>query len=104
MRDLQQRSKWTTAGANVRIGDVVIIHEDNLPPQKWLLGKIEEVEASSDGRVRVAGVRTKTGVFRRPIHKLSPLPIIDSQAEINNELQPCKGAGVATDGVDENII
>lgn len=92
VRELQQRTKWTTAKNNLKKGDVVIVLEDNLPPQKWLLGRIIEVEVSSDDKIRVVTVKTKTGTYRRPIHKLAPLPFNDSQASI--DYQPCKGAGV----------
>ncbi|XP_065370901.1 uncharacterized protein LOC135963050 [Calliphora vicina] len=43
VRDLQQRAKWRTPNNNLKVGDVVIVHEDNLPPQKWVLGKVESV-------------------------------------------------------------
>ena len=48
---------------------------DNLLPQKWLISIVEEVNVGVDGKVRVAAVRTTNGVFKRPIHKLAPLPI-----------------------------
>ena len=56
-------------------GEVVIIYEDNLPREKWLVGRVEEVDVGADGKVRVATIRTANGIFRRPIHKLTPLPI-----------------------------
>ena len=54
---------------------MVVYHEDNLPPQKWLIGRVEEVDVGSDDKVLVAAVCTANGVFKRPIHKLAPLPI-----------------------------
>lgn len=53
-----------------------------MPPSKWLLGRIVEVFPGLDGVVRVANVRTKNGVLKRSITKLSVLPIMgDSQSE-----------------------
>ncbi|XP_033253445.1 uncharacterized protein LOC117192795 [Drosophila miranda] len=50
--------------------------EDNLPPQEWLVGRVIATHAGEDGMVRVVEIRTSTGVvFRRPIHKLAPLPM-----------------------------
>ena len=60
---------------NVTIGGMVVVHEDNHPPQKWLIDRVEEVDVGADGKVRVAAVRKANGVFKRPIHKLVPLPI-----------------------------
>ncbi|XP_070072822.1 uncharacterized protein [Drosophila takahashii] len=72
---LQQRVKWTKESANLRPGTIVVIKEDNLPPQKWLLGRVTEVTQGADGKVRVAIVDTKQGVYTRSVHRLAPLPI-----------------------------
>ncbi|KAH8341780.1 hypothetical protein KR074_009122, partial [Drosophila pseudoananassae] len=72
---LQQRVKWNKESPNVIAGTVVAIQEDNLPPQTWLLGIITETIAGADGRVRVAIVKTKNGIYKRAIHRLAPLPI-----------------------------
>ena len=62
---LQARGKWRDVEDNVTVGEVVVIHEDNLPPQKWLVCRVEEVDVGADGKVRVAAVRTANGVFKR---------------------------------------
>lgn len=72
---LQQRIKWTGEERNLSVGQLVIIHEDNTPPQQWLLARVVATIPGKDGRVRVADVRTAKGILRRPIHKLAPLPI-----------------------------
>ena len=76
---------------DIKVGEVVVVHEDNLPPQKWLVGRIVEVEAGADVKVRVATVRTASGTYRRPIVKLAPLPFDEHVAS----REACKGAGVA---------
>lgn len=75
---LQQRPKWLTTQRNVKPGDMVLVKEDRLPPSKWLLGRITDIIKGSDDLVRVAMVKTKTGLIKRAIAKLSvlPLPII----------------------------
>lgn len=40
----QQRAKWTKEERNLRIGDVVIVQKDNLPPQVWVVGVVMEVK------------------------------------------------------------
>lgn len=75
LTSLQERPKWQQIKRNLEVADVVVIKEPNLPPTKWLLGRIESVTNGSDGRVRVASVRTKQGILLRPITKLALLPL-----------------------------
>lgn len=72
--ELQQRRCWTKNNANVKPGCLVVIKEDNLPPCKWQLGRIVEVHPGNDGVVRVASIRISTGITRRAISKICPLP------------------------------
>lgn len=44
---LQQRQKWRQEAPNVRIGDMVAVKDENLPPQKWLLGRVVETHAGA---------------------------------------------------------
>ncbi|KAH8360706.1 hypothetical protein KR200_002664, partial [Drosophila serrata] len=72
---LQIRGKWHHDQENVKEGQLVIVAEDNLPPQQWLLGRIVATHAGEDGMVRVVDLRRSDGaIFRRAIHKLAPLP------------------------------
>jgi len=71
---LQQRHKWKTNHSNLSIGDLVLIHDNDLPPFKWRLGRISAVHPGTDGVVRVASVKTATGVIKRAVVKLAPLP------------------------------
>ncbi|XP_055622591.1 uncharacterized protein LOC129766753 [Toxorhynchites rutilus septentrionalis] len=75
LNTLQSRQKWTKASKNVTPGVVVLLKEDNLPPQSWRLGKIVNVYPGIDSTVRVVDVQTSTGLYRRPVSKLAPLPI-----------------------------
>ncbi|KAL7725387.1 hypothetical protein ACLKA6_000148 [Drosophila palustris] len=75
LHELQLRSKWLKAESNVRIGQLVLVHEDNLPPQQWQLARITSAIPGSDGRVRVVDLKINNGTLRRPIHKVAPLPV-----------------------------
>lgn len=57
---------------------MVLVKEDNLPPQRWKLGRVAEIYTGSDGNVRVVEVRTKDGLFKRAISKICVLPIKDN--------------------------
>lgn len=75
LQTLQIRSKWHVPKSNLEIGDVVIVREDNIPPAKWILGRVLETHPGPDGRVRVVTLKTKTSNMKRPITKLSRLPL-----------------------------
>ena len=70
---LQQRNKWRTTQGDACEGQLVVVKDDNQPPNKWKLGVIATVHPGKDERVRVVTVRTAQGEFQRPIVKLIPL-------------------------------
>ncbi|XP_054711084.1 uncharacterized protein LOC129220679 [Uloborus diversus] len=74
---LQQRSKWVREQPNIKVNDLVLIKEDNVPPLRWRLGRVMEVFPGSDQNVRVVNIKTDTGFFRRPIYKVAVLPNMD---------------------------
>ncbi|CAL8141591.1 unnamed protein product [Orchesella dallaii] len=81
---LQQRPRWWSKKENVKIGDLVLIKDDRLPPSSWKLGRIMEVHPGKDNLVRVVNVRVLDKVdssqsfsyktYSRPISKLAILP------------------------------
>jgi len=71
----QVRGKWVNKKQPLKINDIVIIKEDNLPPTKWSLGRITQVHPGRDGVIRVVTVRTAADTeFKRPAVKLCALP------------------------------
>ncbi|XP_075153596.1 uncharacterized protein LOC142227128 [Haematobia irritans] len=75
LKEIVKRNKWKTVESNLKVGDMVVIRDDNLPPNEWRLGRISEVFPGADGKVRVAEIRTSKGPLVRPIVKLVPLPM-----------------------------
>ncbi|XP_036322129.1 uncharacterized protein LOC118736136 [Rhagoletis pomonella] len=75
INELQARSKWFAERPNIDNNSRVIIQEDNLPPQKWHLGRIINCIPGKDSKTRVVDIRTSKGCIRRPVHKLAPLPV-----------------------------
>lgn len=57
----------------VRVGDVVLIGDDNMKRIDWPYGRIVELIPGKDRKVRVVQVLTKSGVLTRPIQRLYPL-------------------------------
>lgn len=75
LNTLRQRKKWKADQNNIRVDDVVVLIDKNLPPNSWLLCKVLEVHPGADGLVRVVTLKTKTTTLKRPITKICPLPI-----------------------------
>lgn len=73
---LQQRYKWTQQTENITIGALALLIDELSPPTKWSLGRIVEIYPGKDGLVRVAALKTKSGVIKRPITKLVIFPNI----------------------------
>ena len=70
----KRTSKWHNPSRNLRVGDVVILREDNVIPARWPLARVVTAHAGSDGLVRVVSVKTSTGTYRRPVTKVVLLP------------------------------
>lgn len=77
---LRERGKWENGKENVKINDLVLIKDNNLPPNSWLRAIVTEIHPDLEGLVRVVTVKTQNSVFRRPIVKLVPLPICSHTA------------------------
>ena len=70
---LRRFTKWHQPSRNLQIGDVVILHEDNLIPTKWPMGRVVKTYPGKDGFVRIFDVKTSNGVYKRPITKIALL-------------------------------
>lgn len=73
LQSLQVRHKWTQPEKNLKVGDLILIREDNEKPLAWSRGRILLLHTGTDD-VRVAMMKTVTGEMERPIHKLWLLP------------------------------
>lgn len=76
---LQQRPKWKAQGPNVDKGNLVLVKDEQLPPNQWLLGRITEIHPGKDGLTRVVTLKTKNTTLKRPITKICLLPIEDNE-------------------------
>lgn len=54
----------------VQIGDIVLIGSDMTKRIQWLMDQVIEVFQGVDSSVRVAKVKTESGVFKRPLQRL----------------------------------
>ena len=83
LANLQMRQKWNRKQRNLRIGDIVLLKEEDLVRCHWRLAKVVGTMASEDNLVRKVrllmsdptlsktGKRVKEPTYlERPIHKL----------------------------------
>lgn len=72
---LQQRTKWMKLEDNVRVGQLVLYRDDSLLPTKWPLARIIEIHPGDDNNTRAVTLKTPHTILKRPIDKISVLPI-----------------------------
>ena len=69
------QSKRGSQGEIIKVGDVVLMHAENVPRSSWKLAIVKKVLRGSDGLVRAAEIKTNSGVTNRSIHLLYPLEV-----------------------------
>ncbi|XP_055684811.1 uncharacterized protein LOC129790975 [Lutzomyia longipalpis] len=76
---LQERAKWQTERENLKIDDIVILHDPSVSRNhKWSTGRVIGVHRGVDGKVRVIDIRTPTGTYSRSVVKVSKYPMCES--------------------------
>ncbi|XP_029177719.1 uncharacterized protein LOC114945619 [Nylanderia fulva] len=72
---LQERSKWKqNSGIQLRVNQLVLVKQQNLPPLQWAIGRVLEIHPGSDNVKRTATIKTTKGTYVRPLSKLAILP------------------------------
>ena len=83
LQSLQSRNWWNYPTRNIKVGDIVIIKDENTISNHWSLAIVEEAFTSKDGRVRKVKLRVAyksldnqgrrykaTSYLEHPSHKL----------------------------------
>ena len=72
LNTLQARTKWQHGSPNLKVEDIVAIRPGGkIIPCHWPLGRVVKILPGSDGRVRCAVIKTKTGIRQRAVTQLS---------------------------------
>ncbi|KAJ8933546.1 hypothetical protein NQ318_010290 [Aromia moschata] len=69
--NFNKRQRWKSSSGQLRVDDLVLIKDNNVPPFKWRLGRVTVVYPGSDGVDRVAAIRTADGVRFDVLSKMS---------------------------------
>ncbi|XP_076658716.1 uncharacterized protein LOC143362429 [Halictus rubicundus] len=76
LNEINIRTKWKQGGSNnLRVNDLVLIRDEGLPSMRWPIGRVLEVHPGGDNVVRVVTVKSASGIYKRSIKKICPLPI-----------------------------
>ncbi|EZA46809.1 hypothetical protein X777_01595, partial [Ooceraea biroi] len=75
LQRLQARNKWQHPERQLTKGSLVLIQDERFPPSKWPLARVIDTHPGTDGLIRVVTMRTTVATYKRPVHKLCPLPI-----------------------------
>ena len=73
MPTLTKRVKWHVDDKSVKVGDPVLLREDNVKRGSRPLGRVEQVHPWQDGILHVVNVRIKTRVYVRPVLEIYSL-------------------------------
>ena len=92
--------KKTHGNPQVSVGDIVIIHDENLPRSFWKLGRIQDLIVGKDGQTRgatvsIAGKNRRFTSLNRPLQLLYPLEI-NHPPNLENALEETEGGGMST--------
>ena len=79
-----------------RIGDMVQIHDDS-QRVNCKIGVVTDIVRCNDGLIRSAHVRTRTGETTRPIVKLYPLKVTNSEMNIPRGDEKSETTNTTTD-------
>lgn len=78
LNKLQQRNKWKWEKDNVKVGQLALLKNENLPPTYWPLGRITAVRPGADKLVRSITIQVDGKTYDRPIQKICVLPTDDN--------------------------
>ena len=87
-------SKVSKCSSNLKIGSVVIIHEDSTPRLRWRMGRVTQLHVGKDGLTRAIDMRTTADkVVTRPIQRVHMLELTDGY-ESADETSSATGGSV----------
>ena len=85
---------------NVKVGDVVLIHNDG-PRLHWKLSIVDSLIQGNDGLVRAVNVRTNNRVTSRQISRLYPLEV---SLPSNNQTEHSNATEITTNSTEDGIL
>ena len=78
LHTLQTRQKWKNGILDIQVGALVLLREENVPPQQWKLGRITATHPGEDKVVRVVTVKTAGSEYKRAVTRICLFPDVES--------------------------
>ncbi|XP_055615326.1 uncharacterized protein LOC129761617 [Toxorhynchites rutilus septentrionalis] len=89
LSELNNQRKRISLPIDIRVGQMILVQDENKPSIAWPLGRIESTHPGEDGVVRVVTIKTANGSYKRPVSKIFPLPfdrdVTTAHSELMNE-------------------
>ena len=79
---LQSRGKWYKERKNLSVGDLVLVMDSQLARNQWEMAIVTKIYPGDDGLVRSVEIRSKSGLYDRPITKLC---LLASKEELEHQ-------------------
>ena len=70
---LTVRNRWRQHTPNIRVGQLVLLMDEETHKKQWKLARVADVFPGRDGVVRTIEVKTKDGLYTRPATKVCVL-------------------------------
>ena len=72
MPQLQVRQKWRHTAIPLKVNDIVLVSEDNVPRRAWPMGRVVELCSSKDGLICTVKIKTtKEEMVKQKIKQLN---------------------------------
>ena len=78
--NMQRRTKWFKRRENLTEGDIVLVIDPKTKRCHWNMGVVTKTYPGKDGHVRSVQIRSKDGIYHRPITKIC---LLLAKAEYN---------------------
>ncbi|XP_058128448.1 uncharacterized protein LOC131292358 [Anopheles ziemanni] len=103
LAQLRCSAKWTKRTTNLQTGQIVLVGDDNLPVGRWPMGLVVKTYVGPDGVVRVADIRTSSGIYKRNVRLLAPLPVEAAETELSKEHSDAPDSSVPDAAPNEQL-
>ena len=70
---LIERKKWNLPSHNLSVGDLVLVVDEKTQRGDWPLARVTRIFPGKDDTIRVCEVKTKCGLYKKPVAKLALL-------------------------------
>ena len=100
---LQQKAKWFTAQPCIKVGDVVVLHEEKVKRGYWSLARVCQIFPSRDGSLRKVeisvprfddkGKPMRPLILERSVRQLCPLELTEEPMQAQKVREVANAAG-----------